>query len=132
MSSETMQEQQKLQFEAIIGAYLLVAFADGRFDKSEEIGVRLSLLRDSKPNCISDVKAEETYGRLRAHFARNPDKAAQGVLAQLENLRGDGLARTAVVKVVRKALMADGVVTPQEESAMDKVAAALGLRQGEL
>lgn len=132
MTSEPMREQQALQFEAIVGAYLLVAFADGRFDKSEEVGARLGLLRDSKPNTLADVEAEEMYGRLRAEFASSPDKAGKGVLLQLERLRGDGLARKAVVKAVRKALMADGVVTAQEEHALDKVALALGLREGEL
>ena len=72
------------------------------------------------------------FDDVETAFAADYDKAAEQVLVLAERVRTNGIAKRAVITAARSALMADGAVTGQEELAMSRLGAALGLKKGEL
>ena len=110
----------------------MVAHADGLFSKPEEVGLRVGFLRERRPSGLVDADFDTLYLRLETDFRTNPDKASDRVVAEVEAFRGNGVARRAIIEVARKALAADRAVKPQEDHALGRLAAALGLREGEV
>ncbi|WP_417487350.1 hypothetical protein [Maricaulis sp.] len=125
-------EQAKRQFGVLVGVYLMVAHADGEFSKVEEVGVRLGVMRDWRPAGLTDAECDAIYSKLESGFRANPDKASARILAEVEAFRGNGIVRRAVVETARKALAADRLAKPQEDYALSRLAAALGLRESEI
>ncbi|WP_291843124.1 hypothetical protein [Maricaulis sp.] len=132
MDSADPTAQAERRFEALIGAFLMVAFSDGEFSKSEEYLVRVRLLREQKPRAMTDVEADAIYAKLETEFRSRPDATAERVLALVAEQRGNGVARRAITEAARKALMADRISRTQEDYALNRLAAALGLRDGEI
>lgn len=115
----------------VCGAYLLVAFSDGKYEKSEEVSLLLGVIESEMSAASSRGQVEEIASELKAAFEADYDRTADRVLSELSNLSSNGVARRAVSKAARKALIADKVVKPQEELALERIGRALGLKQGE-
>lgn len=115
----------------VCGAYPLVAFSDGKYEKSEEVSLLLGVIESEMSAASSRGQVEEIAAELKAAFEADYDRTADRVLSELSNLSSNGVARRAVSKAARKALIADKVVKPQEELALERIGRALGLKQGE-
>jgi tellurite resistance protein len=118
--------------KTVCGAYLIVAFSDGRYDKSEEVGMVVGLFEKNTPAGVSKADLEAALPELEQAFQADYDLAANRVLEMARSLRDNGLAKRAIMHAARTAVIADRAVAPQEESAMDRISEALGLKTGEL
>lgn len=116
----------------VCGAYLMVVLSDGRFEQIERVGFRVGLVEKSPPPGVSTSDLDSVFDDVETAFAADYDKAAEQVLVLAERVRTNGIAKRAVITAARSALMADGAVTGQEELAMSRLGAALGLKKGEL
>jgi tellurite resistance protein len=117
---------------AVCGAHFLVALSDGDYAKAEEISLAVGLMDKDKPAGIAKSDLEEAAPKIEQSFHRDYDATADRVLELICSLKGNGIAKRAIVQVVRSAVMADRVVKPQEDNASDRIAIALDLKPGEL
>ncbi|WP_394692588.1 hypothetical protein [Hyphobacterium sp.] len=117
---------------AVVGAYLLVAFSDGDFTKSEEVRLRLGQFDSTNlPGLRRDV-FEAIYPDALTMFRQDYDKAAEYTLSMLAGFAGEGLVRRAVAEAVRAAVMADQQIKPQESLAINRIEEALGAPAGQI
>ncbi|MEQ8179987.1 MAG: TerB family tellurite resistance protein [Amphiplicatus sp.] len=114
----------------VTGAFLAVAFADGRYDPLEE---RRFLSTIANAPALSGIRTEalqEAYNMLRAEIETDYPSAAAKILAAIAAAKGDMAIVEAVKVAARGAIVADRRLAPQEEVALDRIAAALGLEAG--
>ena len=115
---------------AVCGAYLIVAFADGRFDRLEEARVLAGLANHDALKHLSSDEIETVYNGLSAAFQRNYTETSNGVLKAIEGCRHDDRATQSILVAARAAVVADQAVLPQEETVLNRISAALGLEEG--
>ena len=129
---ETPNTEAEMIAHAVCGAHYLIALSDGEYAKSEEIGMLVGLLDKDTPAGLSKSDLEAATPIIERAFHKDYDAAAERVLEMISSLKGNGIAKRAIVQAVRSAVMADRIVKPQEDNASDRIAAALGLKPGEL
>lgn len=117
---------------AISGTFLLVTISDGRFEKSEEIRLRRGLIDTAKFTGLSATEMDTIALSAQSAFEADYDKASAHTLKQVAALKAHALARRAITDTARRAVVTDKTVTPQEENALNVLARALGLKEGEL
>lgn len=117
---------------AMAGAFLMVTFSDGQFEKSEEVRLRRGLAESAKFTGLSVEDLDAIFVGVQEAFAKDYDKAAQRTLELVSAVRTNSVAKRAVVAAARTAVIVDKVVTPQEENTLNRLAEALGLKEGEL
>ena len=118
------------QTQAICGAFLMVAFADARFDSLEEGRFLTSVVNDASLKNIETAALESCYNTLVEAFQDNYASTAASVLSTIKSSRTDKNIAAAVTLSARRAIVADETILPQEEAALDAIAGALGLEKG--
>ena len=118
------------QTQAICGAFLMVAFADARFDSLEEGRFLTTVVNDAPLKDLDTSALETCYNALVGAFKDNYAKTAAGVLSAIKSSRENDDAAAAVTLSARRAIVADEKILPQEEAALDAIAGALGLEKG--
>ncbi len=114
----------------VTGAFLAVAFADGRYDPLEERRFLSTIANDPALAGIRTEALQEAYNLLRAEIETDYADAAAKILAAIAAVKDDKPVAEAVKVAARGAIVADRRVAPQEEAALDRIAAALGLEAG--
>jgi len=117
---------------AICGAFLMVAFADARFDKSEEGRFLTTIANDPALAGIETKGLENSYNKLVTAFSDNYAGAAATVLAAIKSISTEPHLVSAVKMSAQRAIVADDKIMGQEELALDHIALALGLKKGEV
>jgi tellurite resistance protein len=117
---------------AACGAYLLVAFADARFDQIEEARFLGGVVNDRAFSTLSSSALADAYNQLKASLERDYDSAEAEILAAIRTARGDVRAAAAVKIAARQAVIADREIKPQEEVVLARIAEALGVSAKEL
>lgn len=115
---------------AACGAFLLVAFADGRFDASEEARLLAGLVNQTPFSDFNAAVLEGEYNGLVAALRSDYRAAAQTILADITWAGGDAQLSDAVVLAARAAIVADTRLEAQEEAAIAEIAHALGREPG--
>lgn len=120
----------KAAAHAICGAYLMVTFADGRHIPLEEGRLLATLANTPIFEKISSAKIEDAYNSLTKKFDENYPATAADVLNTISILKGDSDMVHSIKGAAQCAIVADGALKTQEESAIDAIASALGLEKG--
>jgi tellurite resistance protein len=116
----------------VTGAFLAVAFADGRYHATEENRFLGALANHKALAEISTVSLQTAYNTLTAEFRRDYPEAIAHVMESIKAVRFDAKAREAVKVAARAAVVADHVVTAEEELVLNRIAQALGLKVGDV
>lgn len=114
----------------VTGAFLAVAFADGRYDPLEERRFLAAIANHPALGCCSTAALQEAYNTIVAEIAEDYSTATARILASIEAVRDEAKVSEAVKVSARGAIVADHVLSPQEELMLDRIAAALGLEPG--
>lgn len=110
---------------AICGAFLVIAFADGRFDDLEEARLLAGLTNHDVLKHLSANEIETVYNGLASAFRREYAATCEGVMAAISGCRHDQRASDAIVTAARMAVVADHAILPQEEIVLKRIARAL-------
>lgn len=117
---------------AVTGAFLLVAYADGRYEPSEESRFLSTIANDPALEPFKTEALELAYNLLNKEFIAGYAETSERVLTRVAALKNDARVADAVKLAARSAVVADRRIAPQEELALSRLAAALGLPEGEL
>ena len=118
--------------EPVTGAFLAVAFADGRYDPSEEQRFLATIANDPTLSCVRSEALQEAYNVLLHAFENDFATAAERVLELICGVKNDSAIAAAVKTAARGAVVADERVAPQEELMLGRIAEALGVEQGSI
>ena len=127
-----MSDDCTLKAKAICGAYLMVAFADGRYDPVEENRLLSTLINHPSMDHIDAGSLEDCYNALAAAFRKDYSKTAEDVLLAIADVRSAADTVETIAMAARLAIVADQKVLQQEEAILSKIAGALGLEKGSL
>ena len=125
-----MSDDCTLKAKAICGAYLMVAFADGRYDPVEENRLLSTLINHPSMDHIDAGSLEDCYNALAAAFRKDYSKTAEDVLLAIADVRSAADTVETIAIAARLAIVADQKVLQQEEAILSKIAGALGLEKG--
>lgn len=114
----------------VTGAFLAVAFADGRYDASEEGRFLATIANHPALAGIGSAALQKAYNDLREAIERDFAGASARILAAIGAVKDDPAVSEAVKVAARAAVVADRRIAPQEELMLDHIAAALGLEKG--
>lgn len=114
----------------VTGAFLAVAFADGRYDKSEERRFLAAIANHPALGCCDTAALQEAYNTLLSEIEGDYAAATARILASIEAVKDEAKVSEAVKVSARGAIVADHVLSPQEEVMLDRIGAALGLEPG--
>lgn len=114
----------------VTGAFLLVAFADGRYEPSEEGRFLATIANDPALACVRTEALQEAYNALREDVALDYASATDRILSSIAAVKDDPAVSKAVKVAARGAVVADARIAPQEEMMLNRIAAALGLEAG--
>ncbi|MBY0422912.1 MAG: TerB family tellurite resistance protein [Parvularculaceae bacterium] len=114
----------------VTGAYLAVAFADGRYDTSEENRFLATIANRPELACVSTMALQSAYNDLVEDFRRDYSATRKRVLEAIAVVREDVKVAEAVKVAARGAIVADMKVNLQEEFVLNEIAKALGLSAG--
>ncbi len=117
---------------AICGAHLMVAFADARYEASEEGRFLATVANEPGVRAIDAAAISASYNELEAAFREDYAAAADRVVAALAALDPQGETAALARMAARRAIVADQRLRPQEESALQRIAAAMGLEKDAL
>lgn len=115
---------------AVCGAYLMVTYADGRHIALEEGRLLATLANAPAFEKISSADIEEAYNSLMNKFDQNYAATAADVLGAISAMKDNPEMVHSIKIAAQCATVADGALKPQEESAVDAIASALGLEKG--
>ncbi len=115
--------------QAVCGAYLSVAFADGRFDHSEKARLLGGLIHDPELSNLDTDLLTETYNDFVDLFSSDYTKGLESVLQTISTVRHEDGVSAMVSKAARTAIVADNALAPQEEIVLRKIESALGLEE---
>ena len=118
--------------KAVCGAYLMVAFADARYAKAEEGALLAGLINHPALNAVDTEQLSGCYNTLLPAFETDFKSAAQAVLGAIAEVKTNPNVVETITLAVRRAIVADAQITPQEEAALGHIAKALGLEEGSL
>lgn len=110
----------------------MVAFADARYDHAEEVRLLSTLINDPALRHVDPAALETCYNSLTGKFRTDFAKAAAVVLGAVTASRGQLVTVKAIKKAARLAVVADQKIRPQEEVALNAIAGALGLADGDV
>lgn len=116
----------------VTGAYLAVAFADGRFQPTEENRFLATIANRAELSVASPAAIQSAYNALVADFRRDYAATRARVLEAIAAVREDAKVVEAIKIAARCAVVADQKVTPQEEFLLGEIAKALGLPAGSI
>lgn len=114
----------------VTGAFLAVAFADGRYDPLEEKRFLSTIANHPALAVIRTEALQEAYNLLRAEIETDYPAACAKILSSIAATKDDAAVSEAVKVAARGAVVADRRVAPQEEAMLDRIAGALGLEAG--
>ena len=117
---------------AVCGAFLIVAFGDGRFDKVEEMRFLGGATNHEAFAAIESADLQRAYNTLIAELKDDYESASAQILDDIRACRNNNAATEAVKVAARIAIVADPEIQPQEEIVLDQIAGALGLDEGVL
>ncbi|MBR9824694.1 MAG: hypothetical protein GYB36_02685 [Alphaproteobacteria bacterium] len=117
---------------AVAGAYLLVTFSDGQFEKTEEVQLRRGLAEKAGFTGIDADRLDAIFIEVQQAFTADYDKAAERTLDLIRVVQTHKDAHKAIIESAQTAVIADKMVTPQEENALNCIAVALGLEAGDV
>ena len=120
----------QVEVKAVCGAFLMIAFADSRFDRLEEGRFLGTVANDPMLAKLDTETLETCYNSLVAHFTKDYAGAAADVLAAVKSVKNAEDMVKAVKHASRLAIVADQKIMPQEEAALDSIALALGFEKG--
>ncbi|MEO1013564.1 MAG: TerB family tellurite resistance protein [Pseudomonadota bacterium] len=123
-------EDHRRAVRASCGAFLLVAFADGTFDPSEEARLLAGLVNQKPFSEFNAAILEGEYNGLVAALRSDYRAAAQTILADITWAGGAPELADAVVRAARAAIVADTRLEAQEEAAIAQICQALGREPG--
>lgn len=115
---------------AVCGAYLLVSFADGRFDTIEEARLLAGIAGAEELSFIEASDLEKEYNFLTEKFRADYRQTADMVLESIRYFANYAKVKEAVLFSARAAIVADQCLEAQEELALDLIAEALGVDKG--
>lgn len=116
----------------VTGAFLLVAFADGHYDSSEERRFLSTLANHPALACVKTSALEEAYNSLIVEIEADFANAADSIMKSISAAKDDATACAAIKIAARGAVVADDRIAPQEEIMLSRIAEALGLEAGEV
>lgn len=114
----------------VTGAFLAVAFADGRYDPLEEKRFLSTIANDPALTGIRTEALQEAYNLLRTEIETDYAGAAAKILAAIAAVKDDKSISAAIKVAARGAVVADRRIAPQEEAMLNRIAEALGLEAG--
>lgn len=114
----------------VTGAFLAVAFADGRYDPSEENRFLATIANKPELAVVSAVALQSAYNDLVEDFRKNFTATKTRVLDGIAAIKDDKRIADAVKTAARGAIVADLKIAPQEEFVLNEIAKALGLEAG--
>ncbi|MEO0399404.1 MAG: TerB family tellurite resistance protein [Pseudomonadota bacterium] len=117
---------------AACGAYLMVAFADGVFDRAEEARFLDSLANNENFKAFPAAILQNEYNALLAAIKSDYAATSGLILDDIAWLHSAGRNTEAVRIGAQAAIVADTRLEPQEEAALDQIEQALGLSEGAL
>tara|TARA_R110000744_G_scaffold273278_1_gene386188 strand:+ start:2184 stop:2585 length:402 start_codon:yes stop_codon:yes gene_type:complete len=115
---------------AVCGAYLMVAFSDGKYALSEKVRMVHGLLAKDVPAGVAKADLEAALPAIEKAFAADYETAAKRVLELIASVSGNGIAKRAVIHAAQTAVVADNAIVAQEAGALDRISDALGLKKG--
>jgi tellurite resistance protein len=116
----------------VTGAFLLVAFADGRYEPSEESRFLSTIANQPALACVNTQALQDAYNLLVGEIDADYAAAADRILAAIASMKDDAQISAAIKVAARGAVVADNRIAPQEEAMLDRIAAALGLKTGDI
>ena len=126
------QEGRETEARGLAAAFALVAYADAHLDPREILRFEDLTLRDPfLVNLANDyiINCFQSFcDQLSTHYAEGKERALQAI-AEAALVPG---VRTALVRVVQLAVVADFRLAEQEELMLDEIAAAAGLPRDRL
>lgn len=125
-------EAERRKVRAACGAFLMVAFADGKFDRSEEARLLAGLANSTPFDKFPSPVFEGEYNGLNAAIQSDYRAAADTVLDDIAWAREVGGMDDIIMMAARAAIVADERVEAQEEAAIRQIAEALGREAGEI
>ena len=114
----------------VAGAFLAVAFADGRYDGREETRFLTRVANHPALGCVRTAALAEAYNTLREEIEQDFAATAARILDAIAAVRAEPAVSEAVLVAARSAIVADHVLSAQEEIILSRIAAALGLEEG--
>ena len=81
---------------------------------------------------LSTGALQDAYNILMAEIETDYDRAAARILQCIEGAKDDKTLVPAIMMAARGATVADEKIAPQEELALNRIAKALGLKEGAL
>lgn len=132
MAAGSTQQHAELVARAVCGAYLMVAFADGEYDKREQVRLLSGLVADDTPAGVDQESLRATLPAVEAEFRTGYGNAVARALENIASVRDLAFARKAVMQAARIAVVANQEISAQEELALGRISEILGLGKGEL
>lgn len=114
----------------VTGAYLAVAYADGRYHPTEENRFLGTLANRPELSIVSAVALQSAYNDLVEDFRRDYASTRARVLEAIAAVKDDVNIVEAVKIAARGAIVADEKLAAQEEIVLGEIAKALGLPPG--
>lgn len=114
----------------VTGAFLAVAFADGKYEPSEENRFLAAIVNKPELAIVGGVALQSAYNDLVEDFRKNFPATKARVLEAIEAVKDDQLAADAIKAAARGAIVADLKIAPQEEFMLNEIAKALGIEAG--
>ncbi len=122
----------ELAAQAVCGAYLMVAFSDGEYDKREQVRMLSGLAAEDVPTGVNQAMLLEALPHLEEAFRTDYEKAVGQTLDAVSSVRGTEFARKGIMQAARIAVVANQEITAQEEQALAQIENALGLGNDKL
>lgn len=114
----------------VTGAFLAVAFADGKYEPSEENRFLATIANKPELGVVNAVALQGAYNDLVEDFRKNFTATKARVLEAISAVKDDARVVDAIKSAARGAIVADMKIAPQEECMLNEIAKALGLEAG--
>lgn len=114
----------------VTGAFLAVAFADGKYEPSEENRFLATIANKPELAVVNTVALQSAYNDLVEDFRKNFSATKARVLEAISAVKDDQRVVDAIKAAARGAIVADMKIAPQEEFLLNEIAKALGLEAG--
>lgn len=123
------QQENTPLYNAVVGAFSLVSFADSQVHASEISRLIRTLKNESFFRNIDEQtllkNVFDCVGRLNKDFEEEKIWA----LSQIANVKNDASSRDLILKIARLTLIADGKILESEENQIADIHAALGIKE---
>ena len=121
------EDEGEAKINALLGAYLIVAAADGDV-AAPEMDRFSQTIHEMLPQLgLSSAGLTRRVENALHLFATRPGRSRDDALAAIAGFREDETMREAIIALARIAAVADKALEPQEEYALREIADVLGL-----